>query len=124
MKLLLLLFALMLGIGAATLYIWRQSPVDVPCETRDISARRSPDGRMQAEVFEARCGEGLTTHVALRGAGAPAEARGDVFIVLGAVPVRVLWTGDRELSIEAPDARVLAEETRWRDVAVRVRAAR
>ena len=119
------LFALMLAIGLATLWIWRLSPAQAPCEAKDILQARSPDGRLQADVFEVRCGDSLTTHVALRPAAAPLEARGDVFIGAGTVPVRAEWNGARELAVEAPGAaRVLAEETRWRDVQVRLRRSR
>ena len=121
MKLLLLLFALMLGIGLATLWIWRLSPAQPPCDARDVSQERSPDGRLQADVFEVRCAHSLTMHVALRAANAPVAARGDVFIVAGAAPVGVRWTGEREIELTSPGARILAQETRWRDVTVRVR---
>ena len=121
MRLLVALFALMLAIGFATLWLWRRSTAPSPCESREVAHSSSPDGRARADVFEVRCPGAVSTHVALRAEGAPAQARGDVFIALGNAPVRVLWSGDRELVIESPAGRVLVEETRWRNVSVRVR---
>jgi hypothetical protein len=121
LKLLLLLFALMLATGLATLWVWRRAPAPEPCETRGIAQSRSPDDRALADVFEMTCGNSVTTHVALRPAGAPAHARGDVFIAAGTVPVRLLWNGPAELAVESPATRVFASETRWRNVAIRIR---
>jgi len=121
LRLLLGLSALMLAIGFATLWFWRSAPAPAECESRDIGQSRSPDGRSQADVFEVRCGRTVATHVALRPAGSPLEARFDVFIAGGSVPVRAVWTGERELLVESSAGRVLAEESRWRDVGIRVR---
>jgi len=44
-----------------------------------------------------------------------------VFIVGGSEPVRAVWIGERELLVESSTGRVLAEETRWRDVGIRIR---
>ena len=124
MKLVLSLFALMLAIGFTTLWVWRRAPVAEPCASRDVAQSRSPDQRTQADVFEVRCGQTVATHVALRPAGAPEQARGDVFVAPGTVPVRLLWSGAEELAVESPAERVFVEETRWRHVAVRVRRVR
>lgn len=119
MKLVLALFALMLAIGFATLWIWRLSPAQAPCAAREIAQERAPGGRTQADVFEVSCGASVSTHVALRPAGAAEEARSDVFIAAGSVPVRVRWISAREVAVDSPAARVLAAEARWRDVVVR-----
>ena len=79
----------------------------------------SPDQRTQADVFEVRCGATAATHVALRPAGAPEQARGDVFVAPGTVPVRLVWNGSGELAVESAATRVFVSETRWRDVAIR-----
>ncbi|MGZ6123530.1 MAG: hypothetical protein ACXWLR_01135 [Myxococcales bacterium] len=121
MKLVVLLFALMLAIGLAALWLWRRAPPVEPCATRAIAQSRSPDDRALADVFEVICGTSVTTHVALRPSGAPEQARADVFVALGVVPVRALWTGSAELAVESPAARVVVSETRWRNVAVRIR---
>jgi hypothetical protein len=121
LRLLVALFALMLAIGFATLWFWRRSTGPSPCESREVANSGSPDGRSRADVFEVRCPGAVSTHVALRSQSEPAQARADVFIALGNAPVRVLWNGGRELLIESPAARILVEETRWRNVSVRVR---
>ncbi|MGZ6123338.1 MAG: hypothetical protein ACXWLR_00155 [Myxococcales bacterium] len=124
MKLLLALFALMLGIGLASLWLWRRAPVPVPCASREIAHSRSPDDRAQADVFEMRCGESTATHVALRLAGAPEQSRGDVFIAKGTVPVHLVWNGSAELAVDSPATRVFVVETRWRNVTIRIRRSR
>jgi len=121
LRLLLGLSALMLAIGFATLWFWRSAPAPAECESRDIEQSRSPDGRSQADVFEVRCGRTVATHVALRPVGSSLEARFDVFIAGGSVPVRAVWSGERELLVESSAGRVLAEESRWRDVGIRIR---
>lgn len=121
MKLVLALFALMLAIGFATLWVWRHAEPTEPCASRDVAQSRSPDQRTQADVFEVRCGSTVATHVALRPAGASDAARGDVFIAPGTVAVRLVWNGPGELSVESPAPRVFVEETRWRDISIRVR---
>ena len=121
MRLLLGLSALMLAIGFATLWFWRSAPAPAECESRDVGQSRSPDGHSQADVFEVRCGLTVATHVALRPSGSPLEARFDVFIAAGSVPVRTVWTGERELLVESSAGRVLAEETHWRNIAIRIR---
>ena len=121
MRLLLGLSALMLAIGFATLWFWRSAPAPAECESRDVGQSLSPDGRSQADVFEVRCGRTVATHVALRPSGSPLEARFDVFIVGGSEPLRAVWIGERELLVESSTGRVLAEETRWRDVGIRIR---
>jgi hypothetical protein len=123
-KLLVALSAIMLAVGFATLWFWRSQPAEEPCATREIAQSRSPDGRTQADVFEVRCGNSLSTHVALRGAAAPVQARADVFIAAGTVPVKVIWNDAREVVVESPAQRLLVEENSWRNVAVRVRRVR
>jgi hypothetical protein len=123
LRLLLGLSALMLAIGFATLWFWRSAPSPPDCESRDLGQSRSPDGRSQADVFEVRCGQTVATHVALRLSDSPIEARFDVFIAGGSVPVRAAWTGERELLVESSAGHVLAEETRWRNVGIRIRRA-
>ena len=121
MKLLLGLSALMLAIGFATLWFWRSAPAPAECESREVGQSRSPEGHSQADVFEVTCGRTVATHVALRLSGSPLEARFDVFIAEGSVPVRAVWTGEHELVVESSAGRVLAEETRWRNVGIRIR---
>ena len=124
MKLALGLFGLMLLIGGVSFWAWRASPDQKPCDVVERPASRSPGGRTEADVFEQRCGDSVATHVALRPAGAPVQARGDVFIAAGSVRVALVWRDDRELVIESPAKRVLVEESSWRDVGVRVRLVR
>ena len=121
MKLLLGLSALMLAIGFATLWFWRSAPAPAECESREVGQSRSPEGHSQADVFEVTCGRTVATHVALRLSGSPLEARFDVFIAGGSVPVRAVWTGEHELVVESSAGRLLAEETRWRNVGIRIR---
>jgi hypothetical protein len=123
LKLLFGLSALMLAVGIASLVLWRlaRSSEPAPCWTRELDASAAPGGGASAEVFEVHCPGAVTTHVALRAAGRPAESRADVFVGMGAVLVHAEWNGDRELSIESPGTRPLVEETRWREVRVRVR---
>jgi hypothetical protein len=123
LKLVLLLFALVLATGLATFWVWRRAPVPEPCATRGIARSPSPDDRALAEVLEVRCGSSVATHVALRPTGAPEQARGDVFIAEGAVPVQLVWNGSAELGVKSPAIRVLVAETRWRNVAIRIRRA-
>jgi hypothetical protein len=115
------LFALMLAIGLASLVLWRSSAESVPCESRDVSHFRSPDGRSEADVFELHCGPSVTTHVALRSSMTAPKSRVDVFVAEDQVPVQVIWTSPRELLVQSPSARVLVAETRWRDVSVKLR---
>jgi len=123
LRLLVALSALMLAVGLCTLLLWRwgRSREPSPCDAREIEEIASPGGRAQADVFEVRCPGAVTTHVALRAADKPPESRADVFVGLGAVPVRVVWSGDREILIESMAARLLVGETRWREVSVRIR---
>jgi hypothetical protein len=117
------LFVLMHAIAAASWTFSRRAPDPTSCETRDLSRSVSPDQDAQADVFEVRCGNSITTHVALRAPLAPVHGRSDVFVALGVVPLRVDWSGPRELAVEASPARVLVAESRWRAVAVRIRHA-
>ncbi|HET9752825.1 MAG TPA: hypothetical protein VFP52_07680 [Myxococcales bacterium] len=121
MKLVFGLSALMLAIGAATLIFWRAQPEAEPCAAKEIAQSRSPDGRTQADVFELRCGTSVDTHVALRAASAPERARSDVFVAAGSARVQAIWSDSRELVVQSASARVLVQETSWRDIAVRVR---
>jgi hypothetical protein len=121
LKLLAALFALMLSVGAVTLWLWRRSPEPEPCHSRTVAQSRSPDDRSDAEIYELTCGASRTTHVALRPAMSPPKTRADVLVVEGTAPVRVTWTAPREISIDAMDARILVTETRWRDVSVKLR---
>jgi len=84
----------------------------------------SPDARALAEVFEVQCGASVATHVALRPPSAPPLARSDVFIAAGSAPVRLIWRENRELLLESAAERVLAQETSWRNVGVRLRLVR
>lgn len=124
MKLFGALFALMLAVGAVSFWAWRAAPVPAPCQDESVSSSRSPEGRTQADVFHRHCGESVSTHVALRPAAAPAQARGDVFIAAGSVPVEIFWSGERELVVQSSAPRVLVEETSWRNVSVRLRRIR
>jgi len=123
LKLLAGLFALMLAVGAVTLWLWRRSPEPEPCASRTLAQSRSPDNRSDAEIYELTCGTFVTTHIALRPAMAPPKARSDILVVEGTASLRMRWAAARELSIDAPDARVLVTETRWRDISVKLRAA-
>ena len=121
MKLLAALFALMLAVGLVTLWLWRRSPEPEPCQSRTVAQSRSPDDRSDAEIYELKCGASLTTHIALRSAMASPKARADILVVEGTAPLRMTWTSAREISIDAPETRILVTETRWRDVSVKVR---
>ena len=118
MKLLAALFVLMLAIALASFWVWRRSPEAAPCSSHEIEGSLSPDGRAQADLFEVRCADTLTTHVALRSKDAPQAARSDVFIARGSVPVRLRWTGARELTVQSGAEQIFVQEGRWRDVAV------
>jgi len=121
LKLLAGLFALMFAVGLASFWLWRRSQGEPsPCASREIAQSRAPDGRSRADVFEVVCPGSVTTHVALLLAERPTEARADVFVALGSVPVRVVWSGEREVRIESPAERLLVEETRWREISVRI----
>jgi hypothetical protein len=120
-KLVFALSAVMLAIGAATLVFWRSQPEAEPCDAKEIAQARSPDGRTQADVFELRCGTSVDTHVALRAASAPLRARSDVFVAAGSAPVQAVWTGSRELVVQSAAARVLVQETSWRNITIRLR---
>ena len=124
MKLLAGLFALMLAIGLATLVLWHRSPEPEPCESRELTHSRSPDDRSEADVFELHCGPSVTTHVALRSSMSAPRSRADIFVAEGPVPVRVTWTGPRELLVQSSSAHVVVAETRWRDVSVKLRPER
>jgi hypothetical protein len=121
LKLLAGLFALMLATALATLWFSRRAPDPTTCDTRDLAQSVSPDRQAQADLFEVRCGDSLTTHVALRAPLAPVYSRSDVFVAVGALPMRLAWPGPRELAIESPQARVLVAETRWRSIGVKIR---
>ena len=124
MKLLAGLFALMLSTALATFWLSRRAPDEAACDSRDLAQSVSPDQGAQADLFEVRCGELLTTHVALRAPLAPAYSRSDVFVAIGSLPLRMTWPGPRELAIESPQARVLVAETRWRAIGVKIRQGR
>jgi hypothetical protein len=123
LKLLAGLFAVMLAIAAASFSFFRRAPDPASCDTRDLAQSVSPSRRAQADLFEVHCGQSVTTHVALRAPLAPVYSRSDVFVALGAVPLRVSWTAAHELAVESPQARIVVSETRWRDVAVKLRPA-
>jgi hypothetical protein len=95
-----------------------------PCEVIERASSRSPDGRVQADVFDQRCGDSVATHVALRPVGSPVQARGDVFIAAGSVRAAPVWRDNHEVVIESPARHVLIEETSWRNVGVRIRLVR
>jgi hypothetical protein len=114
----------MLLIGAVSFWAWRAAPASPGCPQVELSQSRSPDGRAQADLFEVRCGDSVSTHVALRPPSAPLRARGDVFVAAGRDRVRLSWSETGELVIETPARRVLVEETHWRKVGVRVRRVR
>ena len=124
MKLLAGLFALMLATALATFWFSRRAADEVACDTRDLAQSVSPDQQAQADLFEVRCGDSLTTHVALRAPLAPAYSRSDVFVAIGSLALRLAWPGPRELVIESPQARVLVAETRWRAIGVKIRQGR
>jgi hypothetical protein len=119
-KLLLALFGAMAAVGAVSFWLWRAAPPVAPCDTRVVSEARSPDARFVAAAYESRCGESVTTHVALRPAAAAFKPRGDVFVVPGQPRVALRWPQEREVVIESPAQRVLVEESSWRGVTVRI----
>jgi len=123
-KLFLALLASMLAIGAISFWAWRTSPVVTPCEVIERSTSRSADGRVQADVFEQRCGDSVATHVALRPFGAPVQARGDVFIAAGSTRISLVWRDNRELVVESPARHVLVQESSWRNIGIRIRLVR
>ena len=124
MKLFGALLALMLAVGAVSFWAWRAAPVSEPCQDVEVVQSHSPDGRAVAEVYEKRCGDSVSTHVALRNTASPVLSRGDIFIAAGRVPARVLWTSDREAVVESPAKHVLVEESSWHNIGVRVRLVR
>jgi len=123
-KLFLALLGSMLAIGALSFWAWRTAPAAAPCEVVDIATVRSPDGRVQADVFDQRCGDSVATHVALRPSGSPVQARGDVFIAAGSVHAVPVWRDNHELVVESPARHVLVQETSWRNVGIRLRLVR
>lgn len=120
MKLVLGLLALMLAVGAVSFWAWRASPVPEPCHDTELSQSRSPGGKTLADVYEKHCGDSVTTHVGLRRDGSNVRSRSDVFIAAGRVAARVSWNSDREALVESPPARILVQESSWKNVAVRV----
>jgi hypothetical protein len=124
LKLAIALLGLMLLVGGVSFIAYRTGPSGPPCAVAERSSSLSPDGRTQADVYEQRCGDSVATHVALRPASAPVQARGDVFIAAGSEQVSLSWRGDREVVVESPARRVLASETSWRNVGVRLQLVR
>ena len=124
MKLFLALLGSMLAIGGVAFWIWRAAPAVKPCDLVERSSSISPDGRTRADVYDQRCGDSVATHVALRLVGSPVQARGDVFIAAGSVKATPVWRDDRELVVESPAHRVLAQESAWRNIGVQVRLVR
>jgi hypothetical protein len=118
------LLALMLAVGAVSFWAWRAAPVPSPCQDVEVVQSHSPDGRTLAEVYEKRCGDSVSTHVALRNSGSALLSRGDVFIAAGRIPARVLWNSDREAVIESPARHVLVQESSWHNIGVRIRLVR
>jgi hypothetical protein len=112
----------MLLVGAVCFWAWRAAPVVQPCTDVEVSSSTSP--RALADVFERRCGDSVSTHVALRPLQAPRPARADVFVAAGSVRVRLSWSEAGDLVVESPARRVMVEETHWRSVGVRVRRVR
>jgi hypothetical protein len=119
LKLVLLLTALMLAIGGVGFWIWRSAPEPQPCALKLLQVAFSRDGKSMAEAFELRCETSLTTHVTLRRASAPEQARSDVFVAKGAVAVGLSWEG-AALAI-ASQVRPLAQESSWHSVSVRLK---
>lgn len=124
MKLVVGLFALMLAVGAASFWTWRTAPLLPSCTDAALAFARSVDGRVEADLFEKRCGDSVTTHVALRPASARPQSHADVFVAAGSVRVRLSWNDAGELVIESPARRVLLEESSWRKVGIRLRRVR
>ncbi len=124
MKLAVGLLGLMLLIGGVSFVAWRMGPSGPPCAVLERSSVVSPDEKTQADVYEQRCGDSVATHVALRPVKAPVQARGDVFIAAGSVRATPVWRSSREVVVESPARRVLASETSWRNVGVRVQLVR
>ena len=124
MKLFLALLGSMLAIGGVAFWIYRASPAVKPCDVIERASSVSPDRKVQADVYDQRCGDSVATHVGLRPVGSPVQARGDVFIAAGSVKVSPIWHEDRELIVESRAQRVLVQETSWRNIGVRVRLVR
>ena len=124
MKLAVGLLGLMLAIGGVSFWAWRAAPVPSPCDDIEVSQSRSPDGKTLAEVYEKRCGDSVSTHVALRRPASAVLSRSDVFIAAGHVTARILWNSDREAIVESPAKHVLVEESSWKNIGVRVRLVR
>ncbi|MFN2549108.1 MAG: hypothetical protein ABR567_16930 [Myxococcales bacterium] len=124
MKLLIALLGSMLAIGAVSFWAWRASPAVAPCKVVERASARSPDGKIEADVFDQRCGDSVATHVALRPSGSPVQARGDVFIAGGSVRAAPVWRDNHDLVVESPARHVLLQETSWRNVGIRIRLVR
>jgi hypothetical protein len=119
------LAAVLLCIAAGASWISRRGPGE--CTNTVSAERRSPGGQWMAAVFSRRCGDGETTQVALRRAGAPFEPANDdvVFVAAGREPLKLSWTPEPEgLVIETRAGAVAREEHAWRKLGVTVRRVR
>ena len=119
MKLFAGLLALMLLIGGASFLAFRAAPSGLECAQRVVAEAPSPDGKFVAALYEQRCGETVTTHVALRMAQAAFVPRGDVVVLEGAAQARLSWR-EKELLVETAAPRVALHEPSWRTVTVRL----
>jgi len=122
------LAAVLLCIAAGALWVARHGSGE--CTNTVSAEHRSPGGQWMAAVFSRRCGEGETTQVALRRAGAPFEPGNEdiVFIAAGHEPLKLSWTPDTPesagLVIETRAAGLVREEHQWRKLGVTVRRVR
>ena len=119
------LAVVLLCIAAASLWVSRRGAGD--CTNTVSAEHRSPGGEWMAAVFARRCGDGETTQVALRRAGAPFEPADDdvVFIAAGREALKLSWTPEPEgLVIETLAGPLAREAHGWRKLGVTVRRVR
>lgn len=120
MKLLVFLAVTLCAVAGAIALVVRASPRVEPCAERIVSGTETD--QHHAAVSERTCEGVVTTHVRLDpGRAGPQGA--EVFAAEGAAEVQLDWREPRLLVIET-SAKVLREETRWRDVSVQVRRKR
>jgi hypothetical protein len=122
-ELLTALFAVMLVVGGGAWLFWKHGAA-FDCADRVVEEVPSPDGALIAARWERSCGGDVATHVSLRPRTLSFEPSDpdDVYVAKGAQAVAVRWDGPASLAVDAPVPSVIGERTKWRNVAVAVRA--
>ncbi len=117
------LLLIMLAIGAGA-YVLSRNGGALECVDTPMEELPSPDGKVVAARLERSCGGGsLATHVQLRAAGAilKADTRDAVYVVAGRPPIKLQWTGDRALLVEARQPSLAPDKPQWRNIRIAVR---